>query len=330
MGFKEAVVQTVSKISYKISANSPTILIVAGAVGIVTATVLACRSTLKAKEVVENSKKDMDMIHDCEANKTLEESGEYTKEDAKKDKVKVAVKTTVNLFKLYIIPIIIFVLSFWAIFASHGIMIRRNTAISAAYAGLAATFKDYRGRVVEKFGDGVDKELRYGLKAVDVEEEQKDEEGNVETVKTKKTVYDRPKYSDYARFFGKDYSDCATDDPEYNMVFLKETLGWLNRVLISRAGKPVYLNEVYDALGIERTDAGQVVGWRYLPDDKTHRGDNYISFGAFFDDLTKAGPAERRFVNGLESVVLLDFNVDGEVYQTMPRKSLVSSHVYGH
>lgn len=332
MSLKESIVRGIGHLSYKVQTNSPTILIVAGAVGIVTATVLACRATIKAKEIVEESKKDLDMIHDCEANKTLEESGEYTKEDAKRDKVTVAVKTGAKLLKSYILPVIIFVLSFWAIFASHGIMIRRNTAIAAAYTGLATTFNNYRKNVVEKFGEGVDKELRYGLKAVDVEEEVEKEDGTKEVKKVNKVVATGLEYSDYSRFFDKD-STYWTKDAEYNRTFLEETKAWLNKELIKRAGKPLYLNEVYDALDIERTDAGQVVGWRYLPNDKSHRGDNYISFGLPSDNEGIAtSEAMRRFWNGLEPTVLLDFNVDGEVYQTMPRKSVAKAkaHVYGH
>ena len=331
MGFKETVAETISNLSYKFNENSPTILVVTGVVGVVTATVLACRSTIKAKEIVEESKKDLDMIHDCEANKTLEESGEYTKEDAKKDKVTVAVKTTVKLLKCYILPLLIFVLSIWAIFASHGIMIRRNTAIAAAYTGLASTFSSYRKNVVEKFGEGVDKELRYGLKAVDVEEEVEKEDGTKEVKKVNKVVATGVEYSDYSKFFD-DSSAFWTDDAEYNRTFLEGTLVWLNKELKKRAGKPLYLNEVYDALDIERTDAGQVVGWRYLPNDKGHRGDNFISFGLPEKGEVPKSEAMRRFWNGLEPTVLLDFNVDGEVYQTMPRKSVAKAkaHVYGH
>ena len=73
----------------------------------------------------------------------------------------------------------------------------------------------------------------------------------------------------------------------------------------------VYLNEVYDALGIPRSKAGQIVGWVYNPDNPV--GDNYIDFGIYQTNRAVA----RDFVNGYEKVILLDFNVDGNILDLM-------------
>ena len=84
--------------------------------------------------------------------------------------------------------------------------------------------------------------------------------------------------------------------------------GWLqqtffNDLLLSRGH--LFLNEVYDQIGIDRTKAGQVVGWVVSKD-----GDNFVDFG-LFDGSTQE---KRMFVNGHENSVLLDFNVDGVIY----------------
>jgi hypothetical protein len=68
----------------------------------------------------------------------------------------------------------------------------------------------------------------------------------------------------------------------------------------------VFLNEVYRAIGADHTQAGSVVGW-ILSDT----GDNYIDFGVFNG---QDGDRIRDFVNGREGAVLLDFNVDGLIW----------------
>jgi hypothetical protein len=60
-------------------------------------------------------------------------------------------------------------------------------------------------------------------------------------------------------------------------------------------------------LGIDRSKAGSVVGWVIT---KEGTGDNFIDFGVFDGD----NPRARDFVNGREGSILLDFNVDGVIY----------------
>ena len=113
---------------------------------------------------------------------------------------------------------------------------------------------------------------------------------------------DPSKKSVYARFFDE-YSPQWTAYPEQNLVFLKHTESMMNDMLLAK--KHVFLNEVYDALGIERTSAGAVVGWVLNGD-----GDNFISFGMYDFDSERG----RAFINGNEHSILLDFNVDGVIF----------------
>ena len=89
-------------------------------------------------------------------------------------------------------------------------------------------------------------------------------------------------------------------------MFLKHQMNHANELLKCRGH--VFLNEVYDMIGIPRTKAGQIVGWIY--DEKNPVGDNFIDFGIF--DETKQKSID--FVNGYERTILLDFNVDGVIY----------------
>ena len=141
--------------------------------------------------------------------------------------------------------------------------------------------------------------------AKEVEETSVDEKTGEEKV-TKKTVNvaDPNNYSSYARFFD-DGCTGWTKDPEYNLMFLKKQQRYANDLLKSRGH--LFLNEVYDMLGIPRTKAGQVVGWIY--DEEYPNGDNFVDFGIYDLYNEKA----RDFVNGYERTILLDFNVDGDI-----------------
>ena len=121
-------------------------------------------------------------------------------------------------------------------------------------------------------------------------------------------VADPNTYSDYARFF-EDGCNGWSKNPEFNLMFLKNQQSYANDLLKTRGH--LFLNEVYDLLGIPRTQAGNVVGWIY--DEEHPNGDNFVDFGIY--DINKA--KNRDFVNGYERTILLDFNVDGDILSSM-------------
>lgn len=292
-------------VSLQIRKHSPEILMVAGVVGTVASTVLACKATLKVNEVLEEKKNTIDAIHTCLENETIE----YTEEDSKKDLTILYAQTGIKLVKLYAPAVILGALSITSIVAGHRILKKRNLALAAAYAVVDKGFKDYRKRVVERFGEQLDKELRYNLKAKEIEEVVKDKDGNEKVEKKVVNVVDSENplngVSEYAKFFDE-VSTNWSKDPEYNLMFLRRQQDWANEKL--KATGYLFLNEVYDMLGIPRTQAGQVVGWIY--DTKNPNGDNYVDFGIY--DVHSE--AKRGFVNGVERSILLDFNVDGVIY----------------
>ena len=197
-------------------------------------------------------------------------------------------------------------LSFTSIIAGHKVLKKRNIAIAAAYAAIDKGFKQYRKNVIEEFGEGVDQQMRFGLKSKEIKK--KDKDGK--TVKETEYYIDPDtnpldNISEYARFFDAASSNFAKD-PEYNIMFLRRQQDYANEMLKSRGH--LFLNEVYDLLDIPRSKAGQVVGWVYDKNGNT-KGDNYVDFGLYRNDQ-----GTRRFVNGLEYNILLDFNVDGVIY----------------
>ena len=127
-----------------------------------------------------------------------------------------------------------------------------------------------------------------------------DDEGRETKSKTKVKVGGG--YSPYARIWGRDTSNEWDPQPAYNIAKLRSVQEYCTLRLNARGH--LFLNEVYDMLGLERTKPGAVVGWVW------DNGDNYVDFGVFSDKSDRI----RDFVNGREASILLDFNVDGVIY----------------
>lgn len=288
------------KVGFKLKKASPEILVVAGIAGVVASTVMACKATTKAGDIVAAHNKEMDKMRRASELKPAD----YTAEDVKKDTVIVYTQTAVKFIKLYGPSVVLGVASIVCIVGSHNILRKRNVALAAAYTAVDKGFKEYRNRVVERFGEELDKELRYNIKAKEFEETTVDSKGKEKTVKKTVSVADPNEYSDYARVFDNG-SYGWSKDAESNLIFLKQQQNWANEVLKSKGH--LFLNEVYDMLNIPRTKAGQVVGWIY--DEKHPTGDNFVDFGIYNLNIEKA----RDFVNGYERSIVLDFNVDGPI-----------------
>lgn len=289
------------RIGFKIKKASPEILVVAGVAGIVTSAVMACKATTKAGTIKDELKEGMDQINEVANNPKVQN---YTEEDKRKDTVIVYTQAAMKYIKLYGPSVLLGAASIVCIIGSHNILKKRNVALAAAYASIDKGFKEYRGRVIERFGEELDRELRYNVKAKEFEETTTDDKGKEKISKTTVEVADPNTYSEYARFFD-DGCNGWTKDAEYNLMFLKNTQNAANDLLKSRGH--LFLNEVYDMLGIPRSKAGQVVGWIY---DKDHPiGDNFVDFGIYNTNIEKV----RDFVNGYERTILLDFNVDGPI-----------------
>lgn len=290
-----------SKAVMKLKKHSPEILVVAGIAGTVVSAVLACKATTKVAEILDETKGTLDTIHDGMETGAIN-SHEYTTEDGKKDTVVVYAQTGMKLAKLYAPAIILGTLSITSILASNNILRKRNVALGAAYAAIDKSFKEYRGRVIERFGEQVDTELKYGIKAKKFEEIEVDPETGKEK-KVKKTVMvaDPNLQSDYAVYFDSKSRNYETN-PDYNRMFLKAQQAFANDKLQTRGH--LFLNEVLDDLDLPRTPAGQIVGW-------TKDGpDGYVNF--------RIVEVERETEDGRhEPALLLDFNVEGNIWEKM-------------
>lgn len=301
------------KVGLTIKKYSPEILAVVGVTSVVAGTVLACKATTKASVIMEESKKEISTIHAAAEMKNIpmyneetkkEEVVVYTDEDKKKDLTIVYAQTGVKLVKNYAPSVLLIGLGLGALLTSNNILRKRYVASAAAYAAVDKGFKDYRKRVVERFGKDLDHELRYNIKAKEVEEVVTDENGNEKVEKKIVDVMDIPNPDLYARFYDAGCNG-YTKDPEANLNFLRMQQKFANDKLESQGY--LFLNDVYEMLGLPKTKAGQIVGWIY--DEDCPIGDNFVDFGIYNGE----SEACRRFVNGYETAILLDFNPDGNI-----------------
>lgn len=291
---------------FQLKKHSPEILVVGGVIGTVVGAVMACKATTKVSTIIEKSKEDIDTIHECAENPEF--ADEYTPEDAKKDLTIVYAKTAFEVGKVYAPAVVVGVTSIASILVGHNILHKRNLALAAAYTAVDTSFKQYRSRLIDRFGKQLDRELKYDIKAKEVEEVVVDEKGKEKTVKKVVEVGDPVAAgSAYTFCFDDKCAGYDEDDHDRNKFFLKCQQDYANEQLKSRGH--MFLNEVLDMLGIPRCQAGQTVGWIYCEDGNNPIGDNYIDFGAF--DLERED--SRDFVNGRKKFIWLDFNVDGNI-----------------
>lgn len=264
---------------------SPALLFGAGVVGVVGATVLACRATLQLEETIDDTQKYLRIAEETAKDET----------EVKREKAFVYLRAVGNISKLYGPSIVLGAVSVGCLTSSHNILNRRNAALTAAYAAVNEAFDEYRDRVTAEVGSEKEEDIYRNLESCEIA----DEKGK----KTSAKRVGQGKHSPYARFF--DHNSSSWDPyPEHNVVFLRCQQNYLNDKLKARGH--VFLNEAYDALGIERSQPGAVVGWVWRGD-----GDDYIDFGIFNQEMT---PQAFEFFTGSEGAILLDFNVDGVIF----------------
>jgi len=284
--FPEVFSKALGKQSLRLKDNSPKILFVAGIIGVVGSAVLACRATIKLPKVLDEFKGELDAVKEKSTELEHKSSAPV---NTNRELAIVYARGTGRLVKLYGPPVVIGAVSIGMLTTSHVQLTRRNASLAAAFTALQSAYDAYRARVREELGD--EKELAL----------YRNERTETITVgdKVKKIKTGDPtKHSIYARCFDET-SDNWQKNAELNKIFVKVQETHANHIL--RARGHIFLNEVYDMLGLERSREGAVVGW--VMDGN---GDNFVDFGLYESNENVA-----RFMNGLERSIWLDFNVDG-------------------
>ena len=293
----------VAKTCFQLKKQSPQILVIGGIIGAVGSTVLACMATLKVTPILEKTRDDLEYVRDT-----------ADPEEEKKQLALVYMHTGIKLAQLYLPAVGVGALSIAGIVSGNKILSKRNTALAAAYATMSGGFKEYRSRVADRFGADVEHELRGNTHTEKIDTTVTGEDGKTKKTKKAVEVTDVDYTSDYGRFFDQHTSQYWIDDGEYNLTMVKAQQSLANNKLMTDGH--LFLNDVYDMLGIDRTLPGQVVGWIYDKDkDPKSVGDNYVDFGIRETYM-------RNEYDELVPVLFLDFNVDGTIWGRAMKKEL--------
>jgi hypothetical protein len=270
---------------------SPEILTGFGIVGVVTSGVLTARATLKLEAVVDKLDKEKERVNDVAVNE----------EDHKRLMFAAHRTFVLDLAKLYGPSVSLGAVSITALLGAHGIMRKRNLAILGAYKTLESAYSEYRSRVVAELGEEKEREIRLGLRAFGDSSEDESEP------LTKDGFLDGlTKSSPYSKVFDQ-FNDNWKTKQDYNRTFLMSQQNYANDLLKARGH--LFLNEVYTMLGYDHTSDGALVGWVY--DKDAPLGDNAVDFGVFGFNGNAYSSA---FLEGEDNVVVLDFNVDGIIF----------------
>jgi Family of unknown function (DUF6353) len=287
MKLPQGLTQRVGRQILTMQKNSPRVMFVAGIVGVVGSAVLACRATTKLPDVLDEFKKDVDSVTTRE---DLIPDHHYTRANRNVELIAVYVKGTFKIVRLYAPSLILGGVSIGALTGSHVTLTKRNTSLTAAYSALQMSYEAYRERVREELGEEKERDIHHGLVV-----EKAKIDGKIQEIRK----LDPNKFSIYSKVFDE-YNPNWQKNPELNRIFIQCQQNYANDLLHARGH--VFLNEVYYQLGFDHTQAGAVVGWVL-----NQGGDNFIDFNMF--EVTNAA-----FINGWERSIILDFNVDGVVF----------------
>lgn len=284
----------------KTKAESPHIFFVGGAIAVVGAAILACKATLKLDETLDEIQKDLQIIK--EAKEQTFSDGEPFLSDGEHAKhlMHTYAKASVKLGKLYGPSIIVGGAGMAALAGSHIQLTRRNSALVATLGLVSRAFEDYRERVADEIGEEQEGNIFRGVR------KSPDEEGSLEVIPPKNAIEARGReipghHSIFARCFDETNPNWVKN-AEHNMYFVRCQQRAANDKLKEKGH--LFLNEVYDSLGMEHTTQGAIYGWLW---NSPINGDNFVNFHIF-----EVG--NERFVNLHERSVWLDFNVDGVIY----------------
>jgi len=284
-----------------LSKKSPEILLGVGVVGVVAGTIIACKATLKVYAIIEEAKETLDVI---ESTRERVDDLKYSDADAKRDTVLVYVQTSVEVIKLYMPAILVTGISIALIVGSHNILSKRNAALAAAYKLVDASFRHYRERVLEEYGEDADRKFRFGQEEITVVKT--NAKGKEKEVVTK--VLGINDIVPYSFTFSEQTATQYKRSYDMNLNFLRTIQRYANDLLIVRGH--IFMNEVLDDLGLPRTPAGAVVGWVKGHNPHNPNNDEYVSLG--LDD-----PINEEKEDAHEAMVQpwhIEFNVDGNIY----------------
>ena len=303
------IVDASKKVIFKGEKHSPEILVYGGvALGIYSA-VEACRSTLKAEEVLNEAKKDFETIKRAE--ETCPER--YDAGAKNRDLIVAYTRLAVQFLKLYGKPIAFGALSIFCILKGHGILRRRHADLLAYAVGLERSYKALYDRVSSEFSEEAAGRFASGIRAIEKEVEETD--GNGKT-KKKKKMFDiiggDDELGPYEWIFGPD-SNQWTDNFDYNLMWIKSQMTNTNDILIRRTDNIMSVSDTFAEAHLFNCPrkfyaAGWKLPWRYYMDTVVP----YVQW-----DITKVYK-DYNDGEGPVPVLKVNFNCDGYIWDQIP------------
>lgn len=283
----------------RISKHAPTILSITASAGVVATGYLAWKAGTRFEDV---EGRDWDRRKEC-----LRNADTIPDEDVPKIERKNRILFILDTVRTVAPAAIVGAATITMIYFSNSISKKRLAAMGAAYATLQTAFDGYKRTMVEALGkESVDKILKPKLPNVGKSAEEilssdnKSDAANVSDA----VVNSLKALSPYARIIAEESSTCWDPNEDYTSQNLAAVQLWANRRL-ERKGH-LFLNEVFDQLGLSRTREGAVVGWL-----KNGEGDGYVSFGDFDASIYRVPSDDYTRV---DSNFIVDFNVDGVIW----------------
>lgn len=299
--------RTYHKVKFKAAKRSPEILLITAGVGAVASAVGACFATKKTCDVLAVSNADNEVLEIRASEATDAVVREEMQQEIKKNKT----MTRLKVVSYYLPPVTGMALSLLAGYGSHHVLSKRYVGAVAYAATINEAFEQYRKRVVENFGEETDKKLFYNAGFNDVEEEVLNEDGTTEKVSTKVGYSESENFPGYTVVFDEENPN-GRGGFDYSKMFVRCVENWAEIQL--QTNGYLFLSDVLDQLGYDRKKnkelyrVAQVVGW-WTDDEKS---DGHVDFQA----LDMVRPTDDPD-NPYEKYILLNFNVDGNIWEKM-------------
>lgn len=310
------------KAGFKLAKHSPVILVGVGIAGVIASTVAACAATRHLDDIIDNYKekdtdfKKIEKYVNKETNETIIVDDKERRKLLLSNKMQVAGK----LIKLYGLPALGFVVSIACILGAHIILRRRNAILTASLASATKAFDEYRKRVADRFGDDVERQIRYNMvpngdpvTVIDV-----DEDGKTHKSKVQNYAIDPSAIApdDGIVYFTRGYSELWKDSDVANEATIEQVIGYLKEMLEKNGH--IFLNDIRNAFQADLVVGGQALGYDY---DLGDHIDITYSAQAFVDPLAPAGSG---ITNGYVIEVAKLRNILDTAFKTKHEKQLVA------
>ena len=230
--------QFFKNVAKSLSNHSPEILTGIGIAGMITSTILAVKATPKALTLLEEKKEELNkkrFDENIEKDYSLKDHKELDKLDA---------KTTIKtVWKCYVPSTVTMGVSIACLIGASSVHIKRNAVLATAYHLSEAAATEYRNKVVETIGAKKEEAIRDAVNKDRLEKNPVTKNEVIITEKGNTLCYDHLS----GRYFKSDIDK------------IKKAINEINHQM----NKTFYvsLNDLYDELGLDHTELGEVLGW---------------------------------------------------------------------